>query len=140
MSFGGYVGKFWPRLDYGGKTGTSNAHADAWFVGTTPNLVAGAWVGGEYRNIHFRTGALGQGSKTALPIVGRFMEKVLDDPHLQPKYLKKYPKPSFEVNSADIDGSFFYESPDSLDNDSTLIDEPFLDDEELPAEEEPEEI
>lgn len=122
MSFGGYVGKFWPRLDYGGKTGTSNAHADAWFVGTTPSLVAGAWVGGEYRNIHFRTGALGQGSKTALPIVGRFFEKVLDDPKFQPHYLKKYPKPSFEVLPADIDGSFYYESPDTLGTDSLGLD------------------
>lgn len=122
MSLGGYVGKYWPRLDYGGKTGTSNAHADAWFVGTTPALVAGAWVGGEYRNIHFRTGALGQGSKTALPIVGRFMEKVLDDPKLQPKYLKKYPKPAFEVNPSDIDGTFHYECPDTLDRDSLSLD------------------
>ena len=47
--------------DFGGKTGTSNNHSDAWFIGTTPKLVVGAWVGGEYRSIHFRTGMLGQG-------------------------------------------------------------------------------
>lgn len=127
MSLNGYIGKYWPRIDYGGKTGTSNAHADAWFVATTPSLVAGAWVGGEYRNIHFRTGALGQGSKTALPVVGRFLEKVLDDPKLQPKYLKKYGKPQFDVNPADIDGSFQYESADTLDRDSLALDEDFFD-------------
>ena len=66
--------------DFGGKTGTSNNHSDAWFVGVSPKLVCGAWVGGEYRSIHFRTGALGQGSRTALPICGYFFESVLGDP------------------------------------------------------------
>ena len=69
--------------DFGGKTGTSNNHSDAWFVGVSPYLVAGAWVGGEYRCIHFRTGALGQGSRTALPICGLFFEKVLNDEKMQ---------------------------------------------------------
>ena len=64
---------------FGGKTGTSSNHSDAWFVGVTPKLVAGAWVGGEHRSIHFRTGELGQGSRTALPIFAYFMEGVLKD-------------------------------------------------------------
>lgn len=67
------------NTDWGGKTGTSNNHSDAWFIGVSPKLVVGAWVGGEYRSIHFRTGALGQGSRTALPIVGYFLQKVLAD-------------------------------------------------------------
>ena len=66
--------------EFGGKTGTSNNHSDAWFVGVNPKLVCGAWVGGEYRAIHFRTGQLGQGSRTALPICGAFYQKVLSDP------------------------------------------------------------
>lgn len=66
--------------DFGGKTGTSNNHSDAWFIGTTPKLVVGAWVGGEYRSIHFRTGMLGQGNRTALPICGYFLGSVLNDP------------------------------------------------------------
>ena len=78
--------------DFGGKTGTSSNHSDAWFVGVTPNLVGGAWVGGEYRSIHFRTGALGQGSRTALPIYGYFMEKVLADKNLS-RYRGHFPKP-----------------------------------------------
>lgn len=65
--------------DFGGKTGTSNNHADAWFVAVSPGLVVGAWVGGEYRQIHFRTGALGQGNKTALPVVGNFLRRVMND-------------------------------------------------------------
>jgi len=55
----GYVGYNNTDTDLGGKTGTSNNHSDAWFIGTTPRLVVGAWVGGEYRCIHFRTGELG---------------------------------------------------------------------------------
>lgn len=98
-----YIGQwYWNKsIDAGGKTGTSNSHADAWFVGVTPKLVGGAWVGGEYRQIHFRSGALGQGSRTALPIFGLFMRKVLSDPSLSPKYLAKYPIPE-GVNPADI--------------------------------------
>ena len=75
-----YVGNHLADTDFGGKTGTSNNHSDAWFVGVSPQLVCGAWVGGEYRAIHFRTGALGQGSRTALPICGRFLQAVMDDP------------------------------------------------------------
>lgn len=71
------------NTDFGGKTGTSSNHSDAWFVGVTPNLVGGCWVGGEHRSIHFRTGALGQGSRTALPVFGYFMEKVLADDSCQ---------------------------------------------------------
>ena len=79
MNLWTYVGKY-PDTEFGGKTGTSNNHSDAWFVGVSPKLVCGAWVGGEYRSIHFRTGQLGQGSRTALPICGYFYEAVLGDP------------------------------------------------------------
>jgi len=78
------------NTDFGGKTGTSSNHSDAWFVGVSPKLVGGAWVGGEQRCVHFRTGELGQGSRTALPIFGMFMEKVLKDPKLA-QYRGKFP-------------------------------------------------
>lgn len=78
--------------EFGGKTGTSSNHSDAWFVGVSPNLVGGAWVGGEYRSIHFRTGELGQGSRTALPVFGYFMEKVLADNNLK-QYRAKFKTP-----------------------------------------------
>jgi penicillin-binding protein 1A len=84
------------NTDFGGKTGTSSNHSDAWFVGVTPNLVGGAWVGGEYRSIHFRTGNLGEGSKTALPIFGYFMEKVLADKGLS-IYRAKFPAPKKKI-------------------------------------------
>ncbi|MBQ8713180.1 MAG: penicillin-binding protein [Prevotella sp.] len=91
MSLWGYIGKY-NDTEFGGKTGTSNNHSDAWFVGVSPKLVCGAWVGGEYRSIHFRTGALGQGSRTALPICGYFFESVLGDPAFK-HYHGKFEKP-----------------------------------------------
>lgn len=81
--------------DFGGKTGTSNNHSDAWFEGVSPNLVVGAWVGGEYRSIHFRTGALGQGARTALPIVGQFYHYIMNDPAFA-KYHGRFRKPSVD--------------------------------------------
>ncbi|MEG1728539.1 MAG: transglycosylase domain-containing protein [Bacteroidaceae bacterium] len=89
MALWGYINPYARSTDFGGKTGTSSNHSDAWFVGITPGLVGGAWVGGEYRCIHFRTGALGQGSRTALPIFGYFMQSVLKDPNFK-KYKRKF--------------------------------------------------
>lgn len=66
----------------GGKTGTTNDNSDGWFMGFTPELVSGVWVGGEERNIHFNTMANGQGASMALPIYGRYMQKVYADPKL----------------------------------------------------------
>ena len=106
MSLNGYVGTF-RDTDFGGKTGTSNNHSDAWFVGVSPNLVAGAWVGGEYRCIHFRTGALGQGSRTALPICGLFFKSVLADPSLS-RYHGKFPTSCEGVDRAALNCSSYF--------------------------------
>ena len=89
MALNGYITRPLYDVDLGGKTGTSNRHADAWFVAVSPGLVCGSWVGGEYRQIHFRWGALGQGSRTALPICGRFLQLVLSDPQFQ-RYHKRF--------------------------------------------------
>ena len=69
-------------MPMGGKTGTSQNHSDGWFIGFTPQLVAGCWVGGEDRSIHFDSMDKGQGARTALPIYGLFMKKVYADPDL----------------------------------------------------------
>lgn len=71
--------------EMGGKTGTSSNYSDGWFMGVSTRLVGGVWVGGEDRSIHFRTSATGEGSKTALPIFGLFMEKVYADTSLDIK-------------------------------------------------------
>jgi len=107
-------------IEMGGKTGTSNNHSDAWFVGCTPNLVGGAWVGGEYRSIHFRTGALGQGGKTALPVFGYFLDKVLadDEPRFR-KYHAKFPEAKEEI----VKIQQTYEYVPCHDSDSVDVDE-----------------
>ena len=69
--------------EIGGKTGTTNNNADAWFMGFTPELVSGVWVGGEDRDIHFYSMAYGQGAKAALPIWGKYMRKVYADASLE---------------------------------------------------------
>lgn len=100
QSLWGYVGKH-SDTEWGGKTGTSNNHSDAWFMCISPKLVVGAWVGGEYRSIHFRTGALGQGSRTALPICGYFLQAVLDDPNFK-QYHAMFGKPKDKDISSDM--------------------------------------
>jgi len=63
-----------------GKTGTTNDNSDGWFIGYTPTLTTGVWVGAEDRQVHFKSLALGSGSNMALPIWGYFMQKVFNDP------------------------------------------------------------
>lgn len=110
--------------DFGGKTGTSNNHSDAWFMCVSPNLVAGAWVGGEYRSIHFRTGSLGQGSRTALPICGYFIQALMKDPEFK-KYHGKFHKPDDEDITADMYtcNSYVPVKKDTAQVDSTMIEE-----------------
>ncbi|MDX5418068.1 MAG: transglycosylase domain-containing protein [Hymenobacteraceae bacterium] len=67
------------RMDIAGKTGTSQEHADGWFIGITPDLVTGVWVGAESPKVRFRTLTDGQGSRTALPVWGEFMSRVAKD-------------------------------------------------------------
>ncbi len=74
--------KYGLKMPMGGKTGTSQNNSDGWFVGFTPSLVSGCWVGGEDRAIHFDSMADGQGANTALPIFALYMQKVMANPDL----------------------------------------------------------
>ncbi len=85
------------NTEYGGKTGTSSNYSDAWYMGISPKLVGGVWVGGEYRSIHFRDGAHGQGSQTALPIFGDFMSRVMRDKNLA-HYQGLFGEPKQEIS------------------------------------------
>lgn len=71
------------RNEIAGKTGTTQNNADGWFMGLTPDLVAGCWVGGEERSVHFNSTNEGQGASMALPIWGKFFQKVYADPNLK---------------------------------------------------------
>ncbi len=79
---GGRVRRYGITADMGGKTGTTNRNADGWFMGFTPSLVSGCWVGGEERDIHFDTMVDGQGAAMALPIWAKYMQKVYEDTEL----------------------------------------------------------
>ena len=122
------------HTDFGGKTGTSSNHSDAWFVGVSPKLVGGAWVGGEHRSVHFRTGQLGQGSRTALPIFGSFMEKVLKDESLK-QYRGKFPTKPKEPISRNYSCHTPYIPKDSTALDSTAISTEELTTDEIPVDE-----
>ena len=122
QSLWAYVGNY-RDTDFGGKTGTSNNHSDAWFMCVSPKLVCGAWVGGEYRSIHFRTGALGQGARTALPICGYFLQSVFGDSAFK-KYHGQFSKPkSDDITSSMYNCQSYYSSSrrDTTETDSASI-------------------
>lgn len=83
--------------DFAGKTGTTQDQADGWFIGMTPTLVAGAWVGGEDPSIHFRTLGTGAGGHTALPIVGQFFSQIIHKSKYQSMRLSSFEQPSEET-------------------------------------------
>ncbi len=88
--------------EIGGKTGTSQEGRDAWFMGVTPKLVTGAWVGGEDQSVHLTSNS--EGSSLALPIFGEFMKKVYDDPSIKINRTDKFYRP---------DGAVEYNCPDT---------------------------
>lgn len=83
--------------DLGGKTGTTQANADGWFMAISPGLAVGAWVGADDPRIHFRSTELGQGSNTALPMMGYFMQQVNKDTTFKELAEAKFPALSYEV-------------------------------------------
>ena len=87
------------KSDIAGKTGTTQSNSDGWFIGFTPDLLAGVWVGGEDRRVHFRTTALGQGANMALPIWAKFIGKVYADPEYKSYKNNRFDHPSQLSNS-----------------------------------------
>jgi penicillin-binding protein 1A len=113
-----YPGLWKKDNQIGGKTGTSTGYVDGWYMGITKDLVTGIWVGADDRSVHFTTSETGEGSHTALPIFGAFMQKVYADPKSGYTYgafpkpwvkiTKKYdcPSPRLQVDSASSDSLF----------------------------------
>jgi penicillin-binding protein 1A len=83
----------------GGKTGTSSDYVDGWYMGITKDLVTGIWVGADDRSVHFTTSESGEGSHTALPIFGSFMERVYADPKSVYTY-GPFPKPWTKITKS----------------------------------------
>ena len=105
--------------DMGGKTGTTNNNSDGWFMGFTPSLVSGAWVGGEERDIHFDNMTDGQGAAMALPIWGLYMKKVYADKSLGYSQEEKFDIPEgFDPckDMLDSDEAPAIEETEGLDN------------------------
>ncbi len=99
--------------EIGGKTGTTSNNSDGWFMCITRDLVVGAWVGGDDRSIHFRSTSLGEGSKTALPIVGSFLEKIYKDKSIG-IIPGPFPKPTFKVVKTFNCPTYYEPEPDTL--------------------------
>ncbi|MCO5231779.1 MAG: penicillin-binding protein [Chitinophagales bacterium] len=100
------------ELQMAGKTGTTNKNVDAWFMGYTPKLVAGVWVGNDEQFLRFRTTYLGQGASAALPIWGNFFQKVVKDPKFKDIEQAKFFTPSDTTliqNVCQDDSENFYE-------------------------------
>lgn len=113
------------KSDIGGKTGTTDNYSDGWFMGITPNIVTGTWVGGDDRWVRFKSIGLGQGGKMARPIFAKFLKKLEADERLNLDLAKRFPRPlnyDVELNCSlydDIspDGSYddeYYYSGDSI--------------------------
>ncbi len=85
------------KSDVGGKTGTTNSHVDGWFMGITPNLVVGTWVGGEDRWTRFRTIQMGQGGRMAKPFFREFMKAVEADEDIALDTKKRFNRPAGDI-------------------------------------------
>ncbi|CAG4991912.1 Penicillin-binding protein 1A [Dyadobacter sp. CECT 9275] len=106
------------------KTGTTSNYSDGWFMGMTQNLVSGVWVGGEDRSIHFRTMALGQGGRIAMPAWGLFMQKVYNDPTLQQYRKGPFNKPENYIRDCgkvQSDSTDTYIPPSRSDDEGVLF-------------------
>jgi penicillin-binding protein 1A len=104
----------------GGKTGTSSDYVDAWYMGVTKDLVTGIWVGCDERTAHFKNGETGEGSRTALPIFGKFMEKVYKDPSTG-YTMGPFPKAKVKITK-DLNCPTPRYVPDTTSNDSLEVD------------------
>ena len=109
------------RGEIAGKTGTTNKNADGWFIGYTPTLTAGCWVGAENRNIHFQSTAKGGGANMALPIWGIFMKKVLADGTLGVSSSDKF-VPSNRRVDLSCTGTEIFDPASSKDEESLFFD------------------
>jgi penicillin-binding protein 1A len=109
-----YPGLWKKDNQIGGKTGTSSDYVDGWYMGITKDLVTGIWVGADDRSVHFTNSETGEGSHTALPIFGSFMQRVYADPNSGYTY-GPFPKPWSKITKP-------YDCPSPRLKDSTEMD------------------
>lgn len=107
--------------EIGGKTGTTSNHSDGWYMGISKDLVTGVWVGADERSVHFKTSDYGEGSKTALPIYGKFMEKLYKDPKSGITF-GKLPKPWGKIEK-----DYYCPTPRQPRVDTSIVDSTMVD-------------
>ena len=106
-----------------GKTGTTQNNSDGWFMGITPDLVSGCWVGGEDRAVHFNTTDQGQGASMALPIYARYMKKIYADKTIkisQGEFEKPAKKIEIEMDCSEYDKELEQETENFDESDTFL--------------------
>jgi penicillin-binding protein 1A len=118
-------GQAWANIPYptAGKTGTTQSNSDGWFIGITPDLATGVWIGAEDRGVRFRSTDEGQGARVALPIYGYYMNSIYKDPKL--KISKKdFEKPDgFENSKVNCNDQYYDDgSEDEEEGDGTESD------------------
>ena len=106
--------------DFGGKTGTTNDYVDGWYMGITPGLVVGTWVGGEDRWIRFRSLAYGQGARLAKPFFREFVRNAQADERINWNTRKDFYKPRGELG-IELDCDKYFSNGDILDEDGENI-------------------
>lgn len=115
-------GRYGIKVPVAGKTGTTNSHADGWFIGFTSDLVTGVWVGGEEKNIRFRSFRYGQGARMAMPMFAYYLNAVVDDNTItQYSHKKGFERPKgidySRVNCESGGGGTFEQTtPNQIDN------------------------
>lgn len=116
------------KMPLGGKTGTTQSNSDGWFVGFTPDIVAGAWVGGDEPTIHFRSMAMGQGAASALPIFAEFIKKVYNNPSLGYKIDTPFDIPKgFNPCGSSSEGDVLdVNTKTNNDKDTTMVNDNFM--------------
>ena len=102
--------KYGLKMPVAGKTGTTQNHSDAWFMGITPTLATGVWVGGELRSIHFRSMRLGQGANAALPVWAIYMRNIVQDSAVLHFPQEDFERPE-ELKNVDLDCNGMEQSP-----------------------------
>lgn len=118
----GRLRRYGMTVPFGGKTGTTQNNSDSWFMGFSPDIVAGCWVGGEDRSVRFRSMAFGQGAAAALPVFALFMKKVYGNPKLGYNPNAKFDLPENFSPCYDAedywtgDGDELFDLPTSADN------------------------
>lgn len=112
--------KYGIKAPMGGKTGTTNDNSDGWFVGYTPRLAFGAWVGGDERDVHFSSMAYAQGASAALPVVALFLQKVYADKSLGYTQDENFELPK-EISAAWLDAQQEWDSAEPITAENEIL-------------------